>query len=743
MRFRINVVYTCSIILMFITFPYLSYADPLDGWHVRNPVLPHVQNNDLSGMAYGNGTFVATGAYGTILTSKDGISWTVKKLSYGSISGVTFGEGIFVGVGEGIFTSPDGSNWKESTVAPPVDFSIRGPVDNPDGLNFPGPKSHSVYGSGLGSVAYGNGTFVAGGIGGTILSSEDGFLWTYRHSNVSQSIDDIAYGNGVFIAIVSSQKAVLSSPDGITWTQQWIPEVGGKRAITYGNNSFVAVGVYDCDISGCYAGIMTSTDGVAWTARDLGIQGDLRGVTFGDNTYVAVGRPGIIVTSHDGINWTHQQPGISSGLWTVTYGKGTFVAGGENGVMLTSSNGANWTVTSLVPGPLYGIAWGNNTYVTVGRSSLDVSSDVFNSFNGVSWDSHSSGFPYGFGDVTYTNEQFIATGAYGALSTSADGIEWHPKASGTTATLGSAAYGNNIYVAVGSMGTVLTSPDGTNWSSTSFGPEIDIKAVIFAENTFLAVGNRYETIADCGFSACPQDSYGLILSSTDGVHWIQKELGHARLTGVVYGNGTYVAVGTSIIFTSTDGSLWTPVNSNTSLQLSAVAYGKGTFVAVGHKCVSMTCPGLIITSADGLVWRRRILDDVKSLSGIAFINDTFVAVGNSGTILQSDPLSGNCTSTLSSDLSIHIPIINFNDRKIWGDGKCEVGVDGSLMCRVTGTGATNPAEFSDCQVSTLSSEYSLHVPALIWNNISFQTDFEYTPSTDGQIWFKLVSAIQN
>src|SRR5512136_2088465 len=47
-----------------------SYSDPLDNWHWRNP-LP--QGNTLQGVTYGNGTFVAVGENGTILTSPDGV----------------------------------------------------------------------------------------------------------------------------------------------------------------------------------------------------------------------------------------------------------------------------------------------------------------------------------------------------------------------------------------------------------------------------------------------------------------------------------------------------------------------------------------------------------------------------------------------------------------------------------------------------------------------------------------------
>jgi hypothetical protein len=726
MRFRSSIVYACITILIVICLPYLSSADPLDNWHVRNAVSPHVQDNGFSGMTYGNGTFVAVGAYGTILTSEDGISWTVRKLSNGSISEITYGKGFFVGVGDGFFASKDGINWKEGY----TNYGMRGSA---------------------GSVAYGNGTFVAVGYG-SILTSKDGSFWTYQHSPAWQTIDGVVFGNGIFVALVSAQKMVLISSDGKTWTWQYVPEINGKWAIAYGNNTFVAAGVNDCDMSGCYAGIMTSSDGVHWTVQDIGIKGDLRGITYGNNTFVAVGRPGMVITSHDGIHWTPQQAGIGSGLWAVTYGNGTFVAGGEGGVMLSSPNGANWTVRSLVPGTLFRIAYGNNTYVAMGGPSSDITFDFFTSSNGVSWDSHYSGFPFGspdvlylgFSDMTYINGQFIATGDHGILATSSDGVVWDPKISGTTALLGGAAYGNNTYVVVGSEGTVLTSPDGTNWSSTSLDPAIDINTVIFAQNTFLALGNRYETIPNCVFDPCPSWPYGNILSSNDGVVWTKKEFAHPLLNGAAYGNGIFVVLDYyGSVFTSTDASTWVSTIVEGAQWLSEVTYGNGTFTAVGHSCSGMVCTGQIFTSHNGVDWKSRISGDIKPLYGVAYINNTFVAVGESGTILQSDPLSGNCTATLSSDLMLHVPIINFNGTYLQGDATCQSDADGSIICRVINYGVANPQDFAGCQASTLTSDLRLQVPAGIYKNISYEAEFESVPSTDGQMWFKLVGAIKN
>ena len=61
------------------------------------------------------------------------------------------------------------------------------------------------------SVTYGNGTFVAVGEGGTILTSPDGVSWTERASPTKDFLNGVAYGNGTFVA-VGKDGAILTFP---------------------------------------------------------------------------------------------------------------------------------------------------------------------------------------------------------------------------------------------------------------------------------------------------------------------------------------------------------------------------------------------------------------------------------------------------------------------------------------------------------------------------------------------------
>lgn len=272
-------------ILCFLTFlalflvPSLSHADPLANW----TLITSGTDDWFYGITYGNGKFVTVGAYGTVLTSTDGVGWTTQTTPITNhLYGVGFANNTYVAVGTlgKIITSPDGINW-----------TVRS-----EGQAHP--LTHNLYG-----VTYGNGKFVVVGGHGTILTSTDnGVTW-----------DDPFWP--------------YSSP-----TANWL------YATTYdlGNTLFVDVGS-----SGT---VLTSTDGTSWNVEVSGTANHLLGVTYGIGTFVAVGSDGTILTSPNGINWVSQTSGVSEWLRGVLYDNGYFVAVGDNGSILTSPDGVNWTL---------------------------------------------------------------------------------------------------------------------------------------------------------------------------------------------------------------------------------------------------------------------------------------------------------------------------------------------------------------------------------------------------------------
>jgi hypothetical protein len=312
-----------------------------------------------------------------------------------------------------------------------------------------------------------------------------------------------------------------------------------------------------------------------------------------------------------GTTWTLRN--LGNPLYGVAYGNGTFVAVGgsyDSGAILTSPDGVDWTAqTSVTTTYLKGVTYGNGTFVAVGGGGI-----ILTSLDGVNWTRQTSGTSNPLYGVAYGNGAFVAVGDGGTILTSPDGVNWTEQASGTGYSLSGVTYGEGLFVAVGDGGTILTSPDGVDWTAqASLGTSNRLLDVTYGSGLFVAVGNN-----------------GLILTSPDGVNWTGQVLGTSNsLSGVTYGNGTFVAVGSGgTIFTSPDGVNWTAQASGTSDWLFGVTYENGRFVAVGDG-------GTILTSPDGVDWTAQTSGTSNPLYGVAYGNGLFVAVGDRGTILTS------------------------------------------------------------------------------------------------------------
>ena len=113
---------------------------------------------------------------------------------------------------------------------------------------------------------------------------------------------------------------------------------------------------------------------------------------------------------------------------------------------------------------------------------------------------------------------------------------------------------------------------------------------------------------------------------------------NSNLSGVCYGNGTYVAVGhDDQVWTSTDLSMWQRHSNGVRAELAAVAFGNGAFVAVGSTgCAAgrpCTYDGVILRSTNSVDWTEQsFLGGTKGLGGIPvtdveYVNSEFLAVG--------------------------------------------------------------------------------------------------------------------
>jgi len=289
--------------------------------------------NNLYGVCYGGGTYVAVGEGGTILTSSDGINWVPRTSGTADrlLSVATDGSGTFVAVGpNGTFvTSTNGGvNWAQGTVG-----------------------SMSSYGT----ICYGSGMFMAF-FDGACYVSNDGTAWTSQNPTDGYPIYGLASEGGTFIGVgypddYSSPmgdiliKIMKSTDDGLNWSSDNTHQ-GSENlnsVCSGGIDGFVAVG----DGGRTF----TSPTGDAWTERGTyTVNRFLNGVCYGDAAFVAVGEHnlnGIILTSIDGgISWVSQTVPTTEILRGVCYGGGAFVAVGDSGRILTSVSNASPVVAT-------------------------------------------------------------------------------------------------------------------------------------------------------------------------------------------------------------------------------------------------------------------------------------------------------------------------------------------------------------------------------------------------------------
>jgi len=148
----------------------------------------------LTGVTFGNNTFVVAGGYGTTLSSHDGITWK-KRVIYGDdvFRDISFGHGQFVVVGDygAVYSSPDGKDWQKRVL------------------------DHS---SMLTAIIHTRNGFVTVGMWDTgapywyasLHHSRDGIIWTDRIFPVAGALLGVAHGQGSYV-IVGTGGDVLQS----------------------------------------------------------------------------------------------------------------------------------------------------------------------------------------------------------------------------------------------------------------------------------------------------------------------------------------------------------------------------------------------------------------------------------------------------------------------------------------------------------------------------------------------------
>ena len=304
--------------------------------------LPSSTSEDpLSGVTYGNGLYVAVGDFGSIIVSTNAVNWNAVTLNRrGAIIAMASNTNLCIAASLSTWYSwgfPDfrtlvstnGINWAVSTTGSTlpvitdigcsgtlfVGVSANSIYSTSDGYNWHG---NSSFANALHGVRYVNGQFVAVGDNGTIYSSIDGTNWLNRSVATTGTFNGIAYGNGVYAAAGSVS---ATSSDGVTWTLCQSNPPAIVKAVTYAKGAFVAAAYSSNDQYHPMGQLLTSLDGVSWQVQyQEPNQEAFSAVVYSGGLFVALsGVSGAVYTSTNALNW---QPTGSSMPKTTYYPEG-------------------------------------------------------------------------------------------------------------------------------------------------------------------------------------------------------------------------------------------------------------------------------------------------------------------------------------------------------------------------------------------------------------------------------------
>jgi hypothetical protein len=249
-------------------FKYTSTLPPgVSGWATPT-TFPSGFISRLVAVNY-SGQFVALGDDGSILTSPDGLNWTLSTSAVPPAAGINdlaagVGLTIVVGNSGAIFTSPDLSNWTQQGVGKTTSDLLR--------------------------VSFLNGLFLATGANGALLTSPDGVNWILQNSGTANTLRGAAFASlssGPLYVVVGDAGAVVTSRDAVSWTPMTIPVGVNLTGAVFGSR-FVAVAQGGTAVY--------SDDGLNWTQTTASIN-DLSRVLFVPGMYMAVGAAGANVVS--------------------------------------------------------------------------------------------------------------------------------------------------------------------------------------------------------------------------------------------------------------------------------------------------------------------------------------------------------------------------------------------------------------------------------------------------------------
>lgn len=554
---------------------------------------------DLGDLCHGANLYVAVARDGSVLHSRDGDRWARKLLGPRPLRGVAYGNGRFVVVGDrswregtAVYSSPDGIHWKAEetelevalrviTYVPALTLFVAGGeggtlLTTPDGVKWT--RRATGTGASLTTALAAAGMVVVAGERGTLLTSRDGVRWQPRASSTRARIEEVVHDGSRFLAV--GRRVILSSADGESWSARRT-ELGLQGLAR-------SPGVY---VSSERGALLHSVDGVDWDRAPVPGLGFVSRIRYLNAQFLALAEEGMILSSLDGKRWTQRSSGTGETLNALAWTGSRFLGVGEHGALVSSSDGQRWRRGPRLTGSLHAVAAGRVgtqlRLVVVGeRARIWSSHDEGESFQAREC---GDGILSPLRAVAHAAQRFIAVGDGGTLCVSGDGAGWARRKLPLACDLVGVGGGERQALALCRDGRTLISRDAARWQAggtitrgRSCGAPLRLRALSADEGGYLAVGAE-----------------GALFGSGDGQSWQDRSLEDARcarpsaaapptlVAATTVAGARFVAVGDAIVWgTTTPG---TP-----SLEprggLRAVATGKPGVVVAGERGLILFLP---------------------------------------------------------------------------------------------------------------------------------------------------------
>ena len=356
-------------------------------------------------ICYGNKVYVVRDSHNFVYTSTDLANWTIVLSTYSTnLGGICYGGGQFLfSNNQRAYKSADGIEWEEThnwnvTLCDVAIGNNKYVCISPDTsyVSEDEGKTWTVHPIGITNInlvylLYANGTFIATGTNGRIITSTDGIEWTQRTSGVSYNLGRIRYfaETGTYIIINSApttnaKNAFLFSTDLITWQNRYVRasyiDSFALYDIAYDGEKYLTLGVVDNQMV-----VFTTTDQTfidSWVSQPAtNITADAVKIITYNRTFTGFTDTKLLI-SQDGLNWTEYAYNVGKfitfkAIGTIIVDNNIYVIGttvyGNYCLGIVIGNKINFI--EVPAKTLYGIAEKDGKFILVGPNDIMILSE--------------------------------------------------------------------------------------------------------------------------------------------------------------------------------------------------------------------------------------------------------------------------------------------------------------------------------------------------------------------------------